>query len=113
MLKGKWLFDLSRIGMALLCTFYGVAEGIDCQLKDTKEVTLASLMSKFSRIKRGKARFIEMRYLTVLEEPLKIEGTLTYEATGKIIKLTLKPHREKLTVFEGAVTIENDEGSKK
>jgi hypothetical protein len=113
MLVRKWLFDLSVIGVALFCTFFGVAQGTGCESIGAEEINLEVLMGQLAQAKDGRANFIELRYLSVLEKPLKIQGTLTYEASGRITKLTVKPYREKITVLEDEVFIENDEGLKK
>jgi outer membrane lipoprotein carrier protein LolA len=65
------------------------------------------LMRELGAVKRSQARFVERKYLKVLNAPLELRGTLTYSAPGKLEKRTLSPRPETLTVEGDRLTIES------
>jgi hypothetical protein len=65
------------------------------------------LMRELSEVKRSQVRFVERKYLKVLNAPLELRGTLTYVAPGNLEKRTLSPKPETLTVEGDRLTIEN------
>ncbi len=56
------------------------------------------LMSELGRVQHAKARFVERKYLKVLKSPLETTGTLEYDAPDRLVKRTLEPKLETLTV---------------
>lgn len=68
---------------------------------------LQQLMRELGAIKRSQARFVERKYLKVLTAPLELRGTLTYEAPGNLVKRTLSPKPETLTVEGDRLTLES------
>jgi len=67
---------------------------------------LAALMHALSARTHAEAKFVERKYLKVLEEPLQTSGRLIYVAPDRLEKLTLKPKRELLLVSGDMVSIE-------
>lgn len=65
------------------------------------------LMRELGAVKRSQARFVERKYLKVLKTPLELRGTLTYVAPGNLVKRTLTPKPETLTVEGDRLTIES------
>ena len=65
------------------------------------------LMRELGAVKRSQARFVERKYLKVLNAPLELRGTLTYVAPGNLEKRTLSPKPETLTVEGDRLTIES------
>ena len=65
------------------------------------------LMRELGAVKRSQARFVERKYLKVLKTPLELRGTLTYVAPGSLVKRTLTPKPETLTVEGDRLTIES------
>ncbi len=65
------------------------------------------LMRELGAVKRSRARFVERKYLKVLNAPLELRGTLTYSAPGNLEKRILSPKPETLTVEGDRLTIES------
>lgn len=65
------------------------------------------LMRQLSEVKQSQARFVERKYLKVLNAPLELSGTLIYTRPGRLEKRTLKPKPETLTVVDDILTLEN------
>ena len=64
-------------------------------------------MRELGAVKRSQARFVERKYLKVLNAPLELRGTLTYVAPDKLEKRTHSPKAETLTVEGDRLTIES------
>jgi Outer membrane lipoprotein carrier protein LolA-like len=71
------------------------------------------LMRELGAVKRSQARFVERKYLKVLNAPLEVSGTLIYEAPGKLEKRTLGPKPEILLVDGDRLTIETGPDKKR
>jgi len=56
------------------------------------------LMIELGRVQESRARFVERKYLKVLQSPLELTGTLVYTAPGRLEKRTLTPKPETMTV---------------
>jgi len=65
------------------------------------------LMRELGAVKRSHSRFVERKYLKVLKAPLELRGTLTYVAPGNLVKRTLSPKPETLTVEGDRLTVES------
>jgi hypothetical protein len=65
------------------------------------------LMRELGAVKRSQARFVERKYLKILNAPLELRGTLTYVAPGNLEKRTLSPKPETLTVEGDRLTMES------
>jgi hypothetical protein len=68
---------------------------------------LAELMRGLSGVSHAQARFVERRYLQVLKQPLELSGTLSYTAPGRLVKHTLAPRAERMTVEADRVLVED------
>lgn len=66
-------------------------------------VELEELMASLARKKEETARFKEEKFLKVLSQPLKSEGTLYFRAPDYLEKITLKPQKERLVVEKNSV----------
>jgi hypothetical protein len=67
---------------------------------------LEQLMIELGEVQHAKARFVERRYLKVLKSPLELTGTLAYDAPDRLVKRTLEPKPETLTVEDDRLVIE-------
>ena len=65
------------------------------------------LMRELGAVKRSQSRFVERKYLKVLKAPLELRGTLSYVAPGNLVKRTLSPKPETLTVEGDRLTLES------
>jgi hypothetical protein len=63
-------------------------------------------MTELGRVQHSSARFVERKFLKVLKSPLELSGTLTYDAPDRLVKRTLEPAGETLTVDDDRLVIE-------
>ncbi len=68
-------------------------------------IGLPGLMIALADKKEKLARFKEEKFLDILDEPLKSEGTLHYLAPDYMEKITTKPEMERLVVKKEVVSI--------
>jgi outer membrane lipoprotein carrier protein LolA len=67
---------------------------------------LEQLMAELGHVHRAQARFVEHKYTKLLTRPLESSGTLIYEAPDRMIKRTLKPKPETMTVDAERLVLE-------
>jgi outer membrane lipoprotein-sorting protein len=65
------------------------------------------LMQSLAQVKTAKARFVERKYLAMLDQPLELSGTLVYTAPGRLEKYTLRPKPETLLLEQDKLVLEN------
>jgi hypothetical protein len=70
---------------------------------------LAQLMEDLARSKGGRVRFVETKYLSLLDKPLVSSGEMTFTAPDRLEKRTLAPRPETLLLDNDRVTIERDQ----
>ena len=68
---------------------------------------MEQLMSELGRVQQAKARFVERKYLKVLKTPLETTGTLEYDAPDRLVKRTLEPKPETMTVEGARLVVES------
>ena len=68
---------------------------------------LQQLMVELGQVQYSRARFIERKYLKVLKSPLELTGTLEYDAPSRLVKRTLEPKPEALTIEGDRLVIES------
>ena len=64
------------------------------------------LMEGLAQTRVGHARFIEKKFIAILDKPVESSGELLYNAPDRLEKRTLKPKVESMTVDGGALVIE-------
>lgn len=69
---------------------------------------LDELMRLLASHPGGKVRFVETKYLAVLDKPLVARGEMTYTPPGKLEKRTLSPKQETLLLERDVLTLERD-----
>ncbi len=67
---------------------------------------LARLAALVSEAGPGTYRFAEERYLQYLTEPLRLEGTLSYNQQGQLIRRVTSPRPEQAVIEGNLVTIQ-------
>lgn len=67
---------------------------------------VTDLMQDLARQKSGRARFVEKKYLAILDKPVTSSGELLYVAPGRMEKRTLLPRPELLLLDGDNLTIE-------
>ncbi|WP_051331439.1 LolA-related protein [Methylocaldum szegediense] len=66
-----------------------------------------ALMAALSQVEGGEKRFIEIKTIALLKEPMRLSGTLSYRAPAFLEKHVLSPFEERYTVDGDSLTIEN------
>lgn len=66
------------------------------------------LMAELAQHKGGRAKFVEKRYLAVLDRPLVATGEMTYTPPDRLEKRTLTPKPETLLLDKDQVSVERD-----
>jgi outer membrane lipoprotein-sorting protein len=64
------------------------------------------LMAALAQQKAGRARFVETKYLAMLERPVESSGELVFVAPDRLEKRTLTPKPENLTLVGDMMTVE-------
>ncbi len=68
---------------------------------------LPQLMHSFAQRQGAQGKFVERKYLSVLNKPLESSGTLVFRAPGHLEKHTLVPKAEDLVLDQGVLTIDS------
>ena len=66
------------------------------------------LFALLAQSPQGQAKFTETRHLAMLDRPLKSSGTLSFQAPGRLEKITLEPKSESLVLDGERLTIVRD-----
>ncbi|WP_153130238.1 LolA family protein [Dechloromonas hortensis] len=69
---------------------------------------VGQLMADLARHKGGKAKFVEKKYISLLDKPVVSTGEMTYTAPDKLEKRTLTPKPEILILDKDLLSIERD-----
>jgi outer membrane lipoprotein-sorting protein len=75
--------------------------------------TVEHLMKDLAQVKSARGRFVERKYLAMLEKPLESSGTLVYAAPGRLEKHMLEPRRESLILDGDTLVIDNKQAGKR
>jgi hypothetical protein len=67
---------------------------------------LTTLMTALHQVRTSNARFVEVRYLHLLNQPQRSSGNLLYVAPNYLQKTTTEPTPSRLTVSDDRLTIE-------
>lgn len=78
-----------------------------CHAETAAPFDVQQLMQSLAQVKEAKGTFVESKFLSVLERPLKSSGTLLFQAPGHLEKHTLVPKAESLVLDEGVLTIDS------
>ncbi len=70
------------------------------------QFTIGQLMGALANNKHGAARFVEKKYLSILDQPVESSGELLFIAPARLEKRTLKPKAETLVLDGDVLTIE-------
>jgi outer membrane lipoprotein-sorting protein len=79
------------------------------QTESKSKWDLTQLMQDLRQVKTARGRFVERRYLAILNTPLESSGTLLYIAPGRLEKHMLLPRQESLILDGDTLLIENKE----
>lgn len=69
---------------------------------------VGQLMGELSRHKGGRAKFVEKKFIAILDKPVVSTGEMTYTAPDRLEKRTLTPKVETLLLDKDMLSIERD-----
>lgn len=69
---------------------------------------IAQLMGDLAKHPGGRAKFVEKKYLAILDKPVVSTGEMTYTAPNRLEKRTLTPKVETLLLDKDMLSIERD-----
>lgn len=78
-----------------------------CRAEIASSWDVQQLMQGLAQAKEAKGKFIEKKFLSVLNQPLESSGTLLFKAPGHLEKHTLAPKVESLVLDQGVLTIDS------
>lgn len=78
-----------------------------CRAEDTPAWDSKQLMLGLAQVKEARGKFVERKFLSVLNRPLESSGTLLFQAPAHLEKHTLAPKVESLVLDQGVLTIES------
>lgn len=86
--------------LALLFTGLPAAHAADWQLAD--------LMQQLAQVKNAQARFVERKYIALLDKPVESSGELSFIAPDRMEMRTLRPKKQSLLLDGNRLTMEQD-----
>ncbi len=69
---------------------------------------LEQLMAELAQNKGGRARFVELRHVALLDKPLEASGEMVFEPPHRLEKRTVLPKPETLVLDKDTVTLVRD-----
>ena len=69
---------------------------------------VAQLMGDLAKLKGGKAKFVEKKYISLLDKPLISTGEMNFTAPDRLEKRTLTPKVETLLLDKDMLSIERE-----
>lgn len=98
-------------GLAIPSTAVLAAEAGEAE-PDAAPWSLEKLMQGMAQVKNSKATFVERKYLSMLTTPLTFSGRLEYAAPSRLVKHTLRPQSEKLTLDRDKLVVQGSDAAK-
>lgn len=78
-----------------------------CRAETVTAWDIQQLMQGLAQVKEAKGKFVEHKFLSVLNRPLESSGTLFFQSPDHLEKHTLTPKVETLVLDQGVLTIES------
>lgn len=91
--------------LAVLAAAFLLSVAPACRAADWQ---LADLMQQLSRVKSAQARFVERKYIAMLDKPVESSGELSFTAPDHVEMRTLKPKAQSLLLDGDRLTLEQD-----
>ena len=91
----------------LLCLASAIARAEADPSASSVEWGLPQLMQGLAQVRASHGKFVERKFLSVLNKPLESSGTLSFQAPGHLEKHTLVPKVEDLVLDQGVLTIDS------
>jgi outer membrane lipoprotein-sorting protein len=86
--------------LALLLTGLPAAHAADWQLAD--------LMQQLGQVRNAQARFVERKYIALLDQPVESSGELSFTAPDRMEMRTLRPKKQSLLLDGNRLTMAQD-----
>lgn len=86
--------------LVLLLAGLPAAHAADWQLTD--------LMQQLSQVRSAQARFVERKYIALLDKPVESSGELSFTAPDRMEMRTLRPKKQSLLLDGNRLTMEQD-----
>jgi outer membrane lipoprotein-sorting protein len=102
-----------RLRVALLCVILACGTAMAQQPGGEQAWNLGALMQELARVQHSNARFVERKYLKILDRPLELSGTLEYRAPDHLARRTLTPKPESFVVDGERLKLEDARGRKR
>jgi len=96
-----------RFLLLLICLVSAPVTVAEDRSQEATEWGLPQLMHGLAQRQGSQGKFIERKYLSVLNRPLESSGTLKFDAPGHLEKHTLVPKAEDLVLDQGVLTIDS------
>lgn len=87
------------------CLWLGLGLGGTAQAADWQ---LADLMQLLAQTRSGQARFVERKYISLLDKPVESSGELSFVAPDRLEMRTLKPKAQSLLLDGNMLTMEQN-----
>lgn len=69
---------------------------------------VSELLQGFAGVTEARARFVEIKHYAHLDEPIRVEGTLIYQAPDRLEKHITRPLHERLIAHGETVAVERE-----
>ena len=93
--------------VAVLAALLPAATGVGAAAAEAPAAwSIEHLMQNLRQVKSAKGKFVERKYMAMLNAPLDTSGTLVYTAPGRLEKVTLLPKPEMLVLDQNKLSIE-------
>ena len=95
---------MRRLLLALLLAATGICPATAAETAAAWGIE--QLMQNLGQVKSARGKFVERKYLAILNAPLESSGTLVYTGPGRLEKYTLLPKPETLVLDQDKLSIE-------
>lgn len=98
----------TRSPRGLLALFTACLLLVGAASAQAAEWQLADLMQLLAQTKSGQARFVERKYISMLDKPVESSGELSFTAPDRMEMRTLKPRKQSMLLDGNQLTLEQD-----
>jgi hypothetical protein len=98
---------MRRLLAALLLAAAGIGASAAAGTTPAAGWGVEQLMQSLAQVKSARGKFVERKYLAILNAPLEFSGVLVYTAPGRLEKHILLPNPESLVLEQDRLTMEN------
>jgi outer membrane lipoprotein-sorting protein len=97
----------------LLLVLSPTATSLAEESRSRQDWGLEALMAELGRVQHSKARFVEVKFLKILNKPLELTGTLEYRAPDHLERRTVTPKPESFVVDGDRLLLESARGQRR